>query len=376
MKNIAIIVPTLNKGGAERVAANMSLEFAKRYNTYVIVHDGSSITYPYGGTLIDLKLPPSKSKLGKVTTLLRRIAALRRIKKQYQIDVSISHLPAANNANVLSRRGDRVFTYVHSMLRPSGMTPLRERLTALLSDRVICVSECARQNMIRNFGIPEGKTSTVYNFCDLTAPARPPAHPGFRVVTMGRLCDAKGQWHLIRAMKRVTEKLEGATLTLVGEGELREPLEALVKKLGLEERIRFAGFQQEPWPLLAEADLYVSSSMWEGLPMALVEAGRCGLPILSTDCDSGCREILAPDTPVDRKTRDVEPAKYGVLIPVCPGEDMESEDLSEQEELLADAILALAADPGLRKKYAALAAERSGHFRPEAIMKQWEELLE
>ena len=66
MKNIAILVPTLNKGGAERVAANMSLAFAKHYNVYLIVHDGSDPVYPHGGRLIDLRLPPAGTRIGKI----------------------------------------------------------------------------------------------------------------------------------------------------------------------------------------------------------------------------------------------------------------------------------------------------------------------
>lgn len=377
MKNIAIIVPTLNKGGAERVAANMSLEFSKRYNTYLIVHDGSSITYPYGGTLIDLKLPPAKTKLGKVVTILRRILALRKIKKQYAIDVSISHLPASNNANILSRRGDRVFTFVHLMEKRKPKTLLREKLTAAFSDRVICVSECVRRNMVENFGICAEKTVTVYNFCDWEAPEKGSGHTGFHIATMGRMTEQKGQWHLIRAMKQVVAELgKDVTLTIVGDGGLREQLRSLAERLGLKENIRFTGFLEDPWKKLGEADVYVSSSLWEGLPMALVEAGRCGLPIISTDCDAGCREILAPDTPIEKKTRTMERAKFGILIPVCREGGMEETDLTREEAVMAGAIVTLARDSGLRSKYAALAAARSERFRSGEIMKQWEELLE
>ena len=102
-KNIAIIVSTLNKGGAERVAANMSLEFEKYYNVFLIVHDASDTTYNYGGTLIDLKLPPRRGKINKIITLIKRVYHVRRIKKQYHIYVTISHLPMCNYVNVFSR---------------------------------------------------------------------------------------------------------------------------------------------------------------------------------------------------------------------------------------------------------------------------------
>ena len=378
MKNIAILVPTLNKGGAERVAANMSLEFAKHYNVYLIVHDGSNIVYPYGGQLIDLHLPPSGSKLGKIFTILKRIRALRRLKRQYRIDVTISHLPASNNANIFSRSGDRVITYVHSMETWSPGLAVREWLTAELSDRMVCVSECVRQCMTDTFHIDPGKTVTVYNFCDLNAPDKNRKdHHFLTISTMGRLTEEKGQWHLIRALKKIADRSgEPVLLKIIGEGELHNVLTMLTEKLGLRDRVVFTGFLDDPWTDLADTDIYVSSSLREGLPMALVEAGRCGLPIIATDCDAGCREILAPGTEISRKTTGIEKAEYGVLVPVCGTGTMEQTALTAEEDLMADAVLELIKDPALRQKYAQRAKKRSEDFRAEAIMKQWFEILE
>lgn len=373
MKNIAIIVPTLNKGGAERVAANMSLEFAKHYNVYTIVHDGSDIIYPYGGTLIDLQLPPSETKVGKMTTLLKRVMALRKIKKKYRIDVSISHLPPSNYANILSRRGDHVFTYLHSM---QGV-PKREKLFAILSDRLVCVSRWSMENVIRNYGVPQGKATAVYNFCDAQPPAVFEKYEKFTIVNMGRLSEPKGQWHLLRAMKLVTQQLgDRIHLVIIGEGEYRQALETLADRLGIRGIVTFTGFRADPMAELVKCDLFVFSSLWEGLPMALVEAGRCGLPIVSTDCDSGCREILAPDTQIDKKTDCIEYAGYGILVPVCKDGDMQQLEPTAQERILADAILQMYHDPQLRQAYAEKALRRSEDFYSNQIMAQWKTLIE
>lgn len=378
MKNIAILVPTLNKGGAERVAANMSLEFAKHYNVYLIVHDGRNPVYPHGGRLIDLQLPPAGNKLGKLLVFVKRIRALRRLKRQYQIDVTISHLPASNNANIFSRAGDRVITYVHCMETWSPVLAVREWVTAKLSDRMICVSECVRRCMTETFHIDASKTATVYNFCDLKAPeaAGTDSRP-LTISTMGRLTEQKGQWHLIRALRKIADHAgEAIRLKIIGEGELREPLTRLAEKLGLGDQVEFTGFLEDPWSVLADTEIYVSSSLYEGLPMALVEAGRCGLPIVATDCDAGCREILAPGTEITEKTTGIEKADYGVLVPVCSTGSMEQTELTAEEELMADAVLELIRDPELRHAYARRAEERSEDFRAEAIMKQWFEILE
>ncbi len=373
MKNIAIIVPTLSKGGAERVAANLSLALAKNHRVYMIVHDGREVTYPYAGELIDLNLPPAASRCGKILTLLKRIRAVRRIKKDCGIEVSISHLPQSNYVNVFSRRRERVITYVHSM----AGNRCREKLVSMLSHEMICVSECVRKLVTERYGVSPRKAVTVYNFCDLKPPEPKEKKPGeLMVANMGRLSEAKGQWHLLRAMKAVVERMgKKVKLLIIGDGEKRQELESLAQNLGIRENVVFTGFLQEPWNQLAQADVYVSSSLWEGLPMALVEAGQCGLPIISTDCDAGCREILAPDTPIDRKTDRVERAQWGILVPVCRSGDEEQLHLTDEEKIMADAICELLGDEQLRRSYGELAYRRAEDFRPAQIMAQWEEII-
>lgn len=376
-KNIAIIVPTLNKGGAERVAANLSLEFVKDYNVYVIVHDGADITYPYAGELIDLDLPPAKGKLGKLTTLIKRIIKVRGIKKKYHIDYSISHLPPSNYVNIFSRVQDKVFCYIHSMEEPSMPVRIRGKLVAALSDKLICVSESVRENMINNFAVPAGKAETVYNFCDLDVNAEKLAGNGQCIIAnMGRLSEPKGQWHLIRAMKKVVSVCPEAHLVIYGEGSYRPMLEELIQKLGMESYVTLAGFTEDPFEKLAQADIYVSSSLWEGLPMALIEAAACGLPLISTDCDAGCREIIAPDTSIFDKTHSVEEAKYGILVSVCSEGSYLQTEITEQETVMAEAIILLIQDIDKRNQYAMLAKTRAADFRSANIMQQWIELLE
>lgn len=372
MKNIAIIVPTLNKGGAERVAANMSLEFAKHYNVYVIVHDGRNVTYPYGGTLIDLELPPAGSKLGKVLTLLKRVRKLRKIKKENNIHISISHLAPSDYVNLLSKGKDRVFLVRHNKI----VHPVLEKWLARGADKLVCVSKFVEEYIVRNHGVPQDKATTIYNFCDIQPPERREAQEGITLVNMGRLSREKGQWHLLRAMKLVCDRLgDRVRLKILGDGDYRQTLENLAQGLGIREQVTFAGFCQDPWSELVKCDVFTFSSLWEGLPMALVEAGRCGLPLISTDCDSGCREILAPDTPVDGKTQCLEYAQYGILTPIFTQGEPDRLEPTREEEVYAQAIIRLCEDEALRRRYGELAKQRSEDFRPEKIMGQWAELI-
>ena len=86
-------------------------------------------------------------------------------------------------------------------------------------------------------------------------------------------------------------------------GPEREALRKLVSDLGIEDKVSLAGFQGNPYQFLSRADVFVLSSGYEGLPMVILEAMACGVPVISTDCRSGPREIL-------------QNGRCGLLVPV------------------------------------------------------------
>ena len=85
-KNVAIIITKLNGGGAERCASNLSIELSKKYNVKLIVFDGTNMTYPHGGELIDLGIASSEGLLRKALNVFKRVQKVRSIKKKYKID--------------------------------------------------------------------------------------------------------------------------------------------------------------------------------------------------------------------------------------------------------------------------------------------------
>jgi glycosyltransferase involved in cell wall biosynthesis len=92
-------------------------------------------------------------------------------------------------------------------------------------------------------------------------------------------------------------------LVVLGEGDLRRTLAKQIRRLGIEEDVAFPGFVDNPFRYMAAASLFVLSSRWEGLPGVLIQALACGCPVVSSDCPSGPREILAD-------------GRYGELAPV------------------------------------------------------------
>ncbi len=170
------------------------------------------------------------------------------------------------------------------------------------ADGIAAVSEGVADDLAQAAGIPRDKITTTYN--PVVGPeiqklaAEPVSDPWFHddavpvVLAAGKLKRQKGldtlvdAFALLRARRRVR-------LVVLGEGELRRTLSRRVRKHGIEEDVRFPGFVENPFRFMAAASVFVLSSRWEGLPGVLIQALACGCPVVSTDCPSGPREILA-----------------------------------------------------------------------------------
>jgi glycosyltransferase involved in cell wall biosynthesis len=128
-------------------------------------------------------------------------------------------------------------------------------------------------------------------------PGQPPV-----IIGAGRFQRQKDFPTLLRAFSLLRGS-RPCRLVLLGEGGGQRKLEGLISELGLTSDVDLPGFQANPYPFLARADLFVLSSVWEGSPNVLTEAMALGTPVVSTDCPSGPRELL-------------DGGKYGPLVPV------------------------------------------------------------
>ncbi|MBI4241963.1 MAG: glycosyltransferase [Candidatus Rokubacteria bacterium] len=143
----------------------------------------------------------------------------------------------------------------------------------------------------------------------------------------GRLEGQKGYECLVRAARRVVDRHPGVRFVVAGVGPGRPHLEWLVRDLGLEDQVHLLGFRTDIPALVSACDLFVSSALWEGLPLAILEAMALGTPVVATDV-GGVREV-------------VRPGETGSLVPAA------------DPVRLADAISELLADPARRRAYAA-----------------------
>lgn len=389
MDSIAIIITKLNGGGAERTASNLSLALSKKYNVYLIVFDGSNVTYPYKGTLIDLSVPDSSTNLRRVINEFKRIRAVKKIKKSKNIKCSISLLDGPNIVNVLSRCKEKVIVSVRNRLSGENVNSLRRKLIKMCSQRAdltVALSKMVKRDLIQEFNINGKKIKTIYNHCDselLHSLAENEPKPSFihdgniYITTMGRLNYQKGQWHLIRAFKGVIEAIPNAYLVIIGEGELQEKLEKLAVDLEISDHVIFTGYLKVPHVVLQYSEMFVFPSLFEGLGNVLLETLAFNKPIVSADCIAGPREILAPNTLLDAKTTEVSKEEYGILVPVMNREHFNAEDpLDDNEKELQKAIIEMHKDDNLRHYYEEAASRRIKDFSKEKVIKMWEQCIE
>jgi glycosyltransferase involved in cell wall biosynthesis len=200
-------------------------------------------------------------------------------------------------------------TAAHSTTKADRGGLLAARWSFPHADRIVAVSEGVAADLVDTVGIDAEKISVIHNpvissrlFADAKAA---PAHPwlldkvGRVLLAVGRLTAQKDFATLLRAVALLPSDLR---LVVLGEGELRDELSELAERLGIRKRVDLPGYEANPFPSFASADVVVLSSRFEGLPTVLIEALPFACGIVSTDCPSGPREIL-------------EEGRWGRLVP-------------------------------------------------------------
>jgi glycosyltransferase involved in cell wall biosynthesis len=211
------------------------------------------------------------------------------------------------------------------------------------ADAVIAVSAGVADNLRLLGAVTDSRIIVVPNGVALdridARAAEPVDHPWLQggaepvLVAIGRLVPKKDYPTLLQALQLLRRSVP-ARLIILGDGPERGGLESLARKLGIEQHVSMPGFRDNPFPFLARANLFVLSSISEGMPSAMIEALACGCPVVGTDCPSGPSEIL-------------DNGRYGALVPVG------------SVEALAAAMLEALKQPPDRERLRARAAEFS-----------------
>jgi glycosyltransferase involved in cell wall biosynthesis len=298
-------------GGAPVVVVNLANELVRRgirVDVLIFTRRGvSRFPFPFDRRVV-LHYLRAQSRLELFSRL---VFHLRRIRPKGMVAVGTKANLLCAWATWLPGLGVRFWASLHHDLSSEmkGWSARKRRRRIRLWGRIlakakglIAVSRGVADDFVAATGIEGARVRVVYNpIVDAGLAARadePLAHPWLTgggppvILGVGRLTGQKDFATLVSAFALVRAG-RPCRLLIIGEGEEREPLAALVETLGVQDTVQLAGFQPNPLPFMREARLLVMSSRWEGFGNVLVEALHCGTPVVSTDCPHGPREVLA-----------------------------------------------------------------------------------
>jgi glycosyltransferase involved in cell wall biosynthesis len=316
---LAIFLPSLSGGGAERAMLNLAhglAEYGCAVDLVLVQARGPYLSEVQDSVrIMDLK----------ASRVLTSLPALARYLRREQPAALVSSLDFASVVALWARRLAGIPTQVlineqntisisahNSVRRRERMVPRLAKRFYPWADHVTGNSQGVADDLSQVTGLPRERIRVLYNPV-VTPELREKAqaslnHSWFEagqppvVLAVGRLTQQKDFPTLIRAFAQV-HRVRPTRLLILGEGPDRPALEALANQLGLDGDVAMPGFVENPYAYMRRASLYVLPSRWEGLPTVLIEALYCGPPVIATDCPSGPREILAG-------------GQHGLLVPV------------------------------------------------------------
>lgn len=316
-----------------------------------------------------LPLPPDVDRLdlrlGRRPTLLG-VLRLARLLRRVRPDVLFAHLNGPARSAVIARSLARVRTaiviveHIHYSTFYRKRRWLRDRMTAALyprADLVTGVSQAVVADLAERFPAVASRTAVLPGIgpepAEVSAAlGTAPDHAwyterdGVRLICcVANVTPRKAQGTIIESLPAVIARVGDVRLVLVGridDEEFARQLLARAEALGVRQRVSLAGYQDSPLPFIAHADVFALSSTIEGFSMVLVEALACGVPVVSTDCPAGPREVL-------------EDGRSGLLVPV--GDHV----------AMAEAIGRVMTDRDLRARLVAAGRERARAFTPKAV---------
>ncbi|PSB04855.1 glycosyltransferase family 4 protein [Merismopedia glauca] len=362
--HIALVCHSLRCGGAERAMVLLAQGLSDRgHQVSVITIDNDDSDFytlsPQVKRIVLNVSSYSRDILQAVKSNLYRLLSLRKTIESLQPDIVISFMDITNVLTLLALVNTQSKVIVNEQNNPLALKSkpwqILRRLAYPLAAKLVSVSGGVDAGFE---WLPKHKRTVIYNALtpigDRPTTVELPQGADVEkkwVVAMGRLVKQKNFSMLLSAFHRIAQMHPDWQLLIFGEGELRSQLERQRDELGLQNRVLLPGITANPFGIYQRAQLYAMSSLWEGLPAVLFEALSCGLPIVSTDCPSGPREIIRDG--ID-----------GILVP------------TQDELALSQAMDLLMSDDSKRQALSDRAKEAQDRFSLVTIVAQWEELIQ
>jgi glycosyltransferase involved in cell wall biosynthesis len=396
-RRVLLIIPNLDFGGAQTSFSRLSWLLEPHCSLLLVVFNKDNIApLTFGGELVELHVAASNAFHLKLINFYRRVKRLKAIKKKFRPDVSISFLEGADYVNLLSSIGEEIFFYIHGSkkfdrnikgligsIQKKILIPILYRF----ADKILVVNERLKTELIEHFALGNSSFEILPNFFnikELQDQALAPLSDSlneilkddFSICISGRLAPEKGIDRFVSLLPEILKKHSALKVLIVGDGQLKEEIKNQLKTLGISfsemqddviksANVLFLGYQKNPYRFLGRSTLLVLPSLNEGMPNTIIEALCLGIPIISSDCPYGPRELLAINT---QAAGWPELAEYGVLVPLI-GETHES------KKVWVEAIFKLLESPELRNRYSMKGKIRGHDFSMESNVLKWKMVL-
>ena len=357
-KNIMLLIGYLNNGGAEKSIVKLANELSKDHNVYFVVAHSSNPDYNPNCQIIEI--PELRKKVGKIIAIYK----IRKLKKQLNIDVSISYTTVFNFVNVATKYKEKNIISVRNYLSIKE----KEKLYKLLhiysikkTDLIVCCSKAVKYDQITNYHAKEKKIVVIENFCDekqINILAKENVNFNNYIVTIARLEKHKGLTELIKAFKIVNQNKSDLKLLIFGRGKEQANLQKLINQLNLNDVVIFMGFTNNPYKYLNKAKCFILTSYYEGFSNSIIEAMTCACPIIAIDSPGGNREILTNCYYGQDKKNTLS---YGILL--------NNHDIDN----ISKAIIDITGNK--YNYYSKLSLIRSKQYTKKKIMRKWYDIL-
>jgi glycosyltransferase involved in cell wall biosynthesis len=381
--NIAILIPSLDMGGAERVSQLLGNHWIEQgHKVYYILTDvRRKVVHDVKGEIIFLDIPYlALSGTAGFALLLNGIKEVKKVKRKYKIDISISFMEWSNPLNVMSKCGDKVILGVRTALSKRDdfhgfhFDKRFIKFIYAMADAIVAVSEFSRGDMIENYGLNPRKIVTIPNaairpsdFCD----EKEWLYGDKCVICLSRFNAVKQLDRIIRAFSVVVKREPKARLVILGEGGLKDYLVMICNRYNLSKHVIFEGYTYSPGYYLKHARAFVMASKAEGFPNAMAEAMACGVPVITTDSPGGCGEIVGKN----QSSSEIQYCEYGILTPYIKGKAPRSLELEPEEVLLGEAMMEVLENDEVYQHYHEASLSRAEYYSKERVMKMWDGIV-
>ncbi len=336
-RNVLIMVTSISKGGAQRVACQLASGLSEQFNVILIFGCDARYCYPLAEKVVLRHIPI----LYFDPFDLIKCHMVRTLKKRTKIDVSISLLLKMNRINVRSKQGERVI--VSERNNPAVAYPETFNETKHIYSKADHVVFQTREVQSLYDLKTQSHSSVLPNPVSVQTLAEPKARK--KIVNVARLHENKNQEMLINAFARFLPMHPGYSLSFYGDGSIKKRLQKLARSLGIQDSVIFHGNVDDVHFQIADAACFVLSSNVEGMPNALLEAMMMGLPCISTNC-TGSKEVI-------------QDGWNGLLV-----------NIGDEDGLL-QAMNRMIDDPELARTCRENAKKTAEDFRLENVIGQW-----